>query len=535
MSLSEILCAGIAGVRRLPVVLLVLMHAVAAAGPGAPAEVAALPPVAQDAPAPQGPAAGHARLPWLAADGAQARLALRLLGDAAAHGLDPEHYGFADLAHRLDAPRDAAADAAFERDLGSAMARYLADLHAGRTASAYRAPGNAPAPFDPHAVLARALGEARLEQVVDAAPPAIPLYRRVMATLAHYRELARLHPSWRALPAVSGAGVAAGDSYAGAALLRERLRILGDLDADAGAPSAGEALYTAGLAAGLRRFQARHGLPDDGVLGAKTLAALAVPLPHRVDQLALTLERLRWLPALPPGRIVVVNLPAYRLWAFDTRNGQPAAPLDMRVIVGTAAKTPTPLFVGQMRYLELNPYWNVPRSITLGEILPKLARNPAYLRQNDMELVAAAGKALPTGDAAAALRSGKARLRQRPGARNVLGGVKFAMPNPMNIYLHSTSSKEPFDRTRRDLSHGCIRVERPIELAQFVLADPDNWDTARIEAAIGSGKTRTLQLPETLPVVLFYATAVTDRQGRALFADDIYGQDPPLLRALHAP
>lgn len=535
MSVTRMLFAAIGQLRRLPLVLFFLMHALAAAAPGPSGQVPALQPATRDAPAPQGLSADPAHPRWLAAGGAQARLALRLLGEATAHGLDPEHYGYADLARRLDAPGDDAAAAAFERDLGSAMARYLADLHAGRTVSAYRTPGDAAAPFDPHRILARALGEGRLEQAVEAALPAIPLYRRVMATLAHYRELARLHPSWPALPAAPGGGVAAGDSYAGTPLLRERLRILGDLEAGAGAPTAGETLYTAGLAQGLRRFQARHGLQDDGVLGAQTLAALAVPLPHRVDQLALTLERLRWLPALPPGRVVAVNLPAYRLWAFDTRTEQPVVPLEMRVIVGTAARTPTPLFVGQMRYLELNPYWNVPRSIAIGEILPKLARNPAYLGQNDMELVAAAGKGLPPGDAAAALRSGMARVRQRPGARNVLGGVKFAMPNPMNIYLHSTSSKELFNRPRRDLSHGCIRVERPVELARFVLADPHNWDTANIEAAIGSGKTRTLQLPETVPVILFYATAVTDRQGRALFADDIYGQDAPLLRALHAP
>lgn len=299
---------------------------------------------------------------------------------------------------------------------------------------------------------------------------------------AQYRELARLHPSWPPLPPVLGTGVAAGDIYPGTPLLRERLQLLGHLDAGTGASTADEALYTAELAAALQRFQSRDGLLDDDVLGAQTLAALAVPLPHRVAQLALALERLRWLPPLPRGRIVAVNLPAYRLWAFDTAHDQSVAPLEMRVIVGTAARTPTPLFVGQMRYLELNPYWNVPRSIAVGEILPRLARNPAYLRQNDMELIPFAGAAIPAGDAAAALRSGKARVRQRPGARNVLGGVKFAMPNPMNIYLHSTSSKELFDRPRRDLSH---------------------------------------------------ATAVTDRDGRATFADDIYGRDAPLIRALH--
>lgn len=506
--------------------LFVLLHALAG-----PARSAA------DAPAIAAAAPQPAPLPWLAGDGAQARLALRLLDAAGAHGLDPAHYGAGALAARLPALRGPDAAAAFERDLDAAMLRYLGDLHGGRTASVYRAPGGASARFDPAARLAAALRAGRLEQAVEDAAPALPLYRRVQASLARHRELARRHPEWPPLPAIEGAALAAGERYAGAALLAERLRLLGDLDA-AAAVDAGDGLLTPALAAALGRFQARHGLAEDRKLGPRTLAALAVSPGRRADQLALTLERLRWLPPLAPGPVVAVNLPAYRLWAFDSREGASAQPLEMRIIVGTAARTPTPLFIGEMRYLELNPYWNVPRSIVVGEIIPKLARNPSYLRENDMELVPASGQALPeagAGAALAALRAGSARLRQRPGPRNVLGALKFAMPNPMNIYLHSTSAKELFARARRDLSHGCIRVERPVELAEFVLADPARWNAAALEAAIGSGRTRTLALAAPVPVVLFYATAVADRDGRALFADDIYGQDPPLLRALRAP
>jgi murein L,D-transpeptidase YcbB/YkuD len=226
-------------------------------------------------------------------------------------------------------------------------------------------------------------------------------------------------------------------------------------------------------------------------------------------------------------------VPAYRLWAFDGRD--PAGqPLEMRVIVGAAARTPTPLFIGQMRYLEFNPYWNVPRSIETAEIIPKLARDPGYLARNDMELVSAAGTVLPGAGGLAALRAGTARVRQRPGPKNALGAVKFAMPNPMNIYLHSTSAQELFARSRRDLSHGCIRVEHPAALAQFVLADPERWSADAVAAALRPGRTVTVMLREAVPVVLFYATALTDRDGRALFADDIYGLDEQLVQALRA-
>lgn len=527
-------------------ILLLLAHLLAGAGAGAAwaAESEAIQPAASLPRTAAGPVDAEALVsafyaagpppPWLSPDHARARLALDLISGASAHGLDPAHYRADALERRLAWLRDATPDAAFERDLSTAMLQLLADLHFGRAAPASRAPAGEPARFDPVAHLHQALRDGRLEQAVEAAAPAIPLYRRVKATLAHYRQLSRLHPQWDALPVVSPqARISAGSRYDGVAQLRERLRILGDFDADE--PVLSEGVYTDALAAAVRRFQFRHGLAEDGVLGPATLAALAVPPSDRVLQLELTLERLRWLPP-PRGRLVAVNLPAYRLWAFDPNAGAEAQPLEMRVIVGTAARTPTPIFIGQMRYLEFNPYWNVPRSIAIGEIVPKLTRNPAYLAQNSMELVSASGQVLPaaSGDAIARLRAGTARVRQRPGPRNVLGEVKFAMPNPMNIYLHSTSSKELFDRARCDLSHGCIRVEHPAELAQFVLADSLTWNAGSVAAAMRPGPTRTVTLAEPVTVVLFYATAITDRQGRALFSEDIYRRDQPLIRTLRA-
>lgn len=464
---------------------------------------------------------------WLSEGPERARLAIRLLRRAGDHGLDAASYGSEELARRLDSVRDPAATAVLDHDISTAMLRYLAELHFGRMVSGYRSGAPVTADFDPVAHLRQALAEGGLEQAVESAAPDIVLYGRVKSALAHYRELAALAPQWPALPP----GTASGVPYAGAALLCERLRLLGDLDAGAADCSQvqGAALKTA-----LRRFQGRHGLAQDGVPARATLAALAVPPAQRASQLALTLERLRWLPPLPRGRIVAVNVPTYRLWAFDTAADAAAPVMEMRVIVGSAGRTQTPLFIGQMRYLEFNPYWNVPPSILSSEIVPKLAHNPAYLEQNDMELVGTDGQVLrlPPDTALAVLRRGAARVRQRPGARNVLGEVKFAMPNPMNIYLHSTSSKELFERARRDLSHGCIRVARPADLAQFVLADPQRWDAAAVAAAMFPGPMRTVRLAQPVPVVLFYATALADHEGKVLFAQDIYRQDGPLARAL---
>jgi murein L,D-transpeptidase YcbB/YkuD len=324
------------------------------------------------------------------------------------------------------------------------------------------------------------------------------------------------------------AKVASGGAYPAAKELFERLVLLGDLPADAPPPT--EGIYSERMQEGVEHFQARHGLSDDGVLGRGTIDALNVPPRQRVRQLELTLERLRWLPDFGPGPLIMVDLPAYRLWALQNGSDQAdnaEAPLEMRVVVGTALKTETPLFVGQMRYLEFNPYWNVPRSILEKEILPKLARNPAYLTQNEMETV-------PPGASVADLRAGRARVRQRPGAKNSLGPIKFAMPNPMDIYLHSTPAREVFERSRRDLSHGCIRVEQPAALAQYVLGRQRRWDADAIQEALQPGPTRHVDLAHAIPVVIFYATAITDSDGSPRFAADIYGRDAKLEQELAA-
>jgi murein L,D-transpeptidase YcbB/YkuD len=407
------------------------------------------------------------------------------------------------------------------------MLRYLADLRVGRVRSEYHTRLQDPRlrQYDPVERLRAGLAGGRLQAAVQAAEPQFWQYARVKAALADYRELARL--PYPALPKPPSK-VRPGSAYPAATALFNRLVLLGDLPAEAPPPA--EGIYSEQMEEGIQHFQARHGLLDDGVLGRGTIDALNVTPAQRVRQLELTLERLRWLPDFGPGPLIMVDLPAYRLWALDNGNANPGtddAPLEMRVVVGTAVKTETPLFVGQMRYLEFNPYWNVPRSILEKEILPKLARNHAYLAQNEMETV-------PAGASVADLQAGRARVRQRPGPKNSLGPIKFAMPNPMDIYLHSTPVREAFERSRRDLSHGCIRVEHPAALAQFVLGRQRQWNADTIQAALQPGPTRHVDLARPIPVVIFYATAIAGNEGGPRFAADIYGRDAKLEKVLAA-
>lgn len=460
---------------------------------------------------------------WGGAGSPLAARAQALLAKAGEHGLSPDDYAVAP-----QAASPAQADAA----LTLAMLRYLHDLRAGRTSRKLDAGAGAPAaPFDPAPLLRQALAAGRLDELPAAAAPQLPLYHRLTASLARYRELAAQR--FDALPSLpSTKALAPGDSYRGAAALRVLLRALGDLEAGVSG-GAGED-YAPELAEAVARFQDRHGLAADGKLGAQTMAALQVPLSRRVRQIELALERLRWLPGLR-GPLIAINLPSYRLWAFRTTDAAAQPALAMRVIVGRAGLHPTPLFIGQLRYVEFHPYWNVPTSITRSEILPALARDPGYLATHDMELVDRQGRPAGDGDGAlAALRAGSLRVRQRPGPQNALGPLKFGLPNAMDIYLHGTPARQLFQATRRDFSHGCIRVEQPAALAAFVLEGQAGWNPDAVEEALAQGQTRNVPLRASLPVVIFYATALAGQDGRTLFANDIYGLDAELEAALQA-
>jgi murein L,D-transpeptidase YcbB/YkuD len=484
----------------------------------------------------------------------QAEAVLAALSHAEDQGLRPEDYGVAAIAASLgEVP---AAIAAFDVKLSAAAARFLTHLHQGRVAP--RAAGfelhvSRP-PLDLGAILALLATTDNVDAVVSSVEPALNHYRLLKDALKRYRKLAA-EPRLTDLPRLPDHTVKAGGAYAGVPALRTLLVALGDLRAGSAAPipekrAAGKAhashsappLLDAKLAAGLKRFQVRHGLHPTGSLDPGTYSALTVPLAARVRQMELTLERWRWLPPFetPP---IVVNIPQFRLFAFRSTQDRKADILQMDVIVGASyPEKQTPVFAADMRYVIFRPYWDIPPSILINEMLPHIRENPSYLATQHLEIVQGdsdeSATPLPsTPENIDALAAGKLRLRQQPGPDNALGLIKFMFPNSHDVYLHSTPAHQLFKEARRDFSHGCIRLSDPAALAVQVLRDtPGEWTREKIEAAMkDSSSTQRVDLAQPIRVLILYATVLAVEDGSVLFFDDIYGHDRELEMLLLLP
>lgn len=357
--------------------------------------------------------------------------------------------------------------------------------------------------------LEKALQEEGMAASLRSLAPPDPRYGRLRDALARYREIAS-RGGW---PQVPG-GLEKGSRGAGVIALRNRLTSEGDLPAvpEGRQDQQPSMVFDDAVAQAVARFQQRHGLEPDGKLGEDTLAEFNVPAQERVRQIEINLERWRWLPNSLGESYVWVNVPEFRMELYD--EGRKA--IDMAVVVGKQ-QSQTPVFSDQMEYLELNPEWNIPPSITEGEILPKLASDPGYLARNNMEWV---------GDGA------NQRLRQRPGPDNPLGQIKFMFPNEHDVYLHDTPADHLFAKEDRDFSHGCIRLERPVQLGEYLLRDDPDWRGGQLRQAIVAGEHRSVKLPKKLPVHILYFTAWVEDNGTVHFRKDVYGHDQKLAAAL---
>jgi L,D-transpeptidase YcbB len=462
----------------------------------------------------------------------QARAVIELFRAAEEKGLEAEDYDASRWPGRLESlsgARTSAQDLArFDFALTVSVLRYLSDLNHGRV-SPRECQFDLPAqPFNAAQLLRKEiLNAGDVKAAAAQVEPPFDGYRRALALLQRYNALAR--EADEELPAITKP-LHPGNAYSGTALLAHRLRRLGDLSPDA-APASPEK-YQGPLVAAIVKFQQRHGLQPDGVIGRATWEQLAMPLSRRVLQIKLALERWRWLPRNAGPRVMVVNLPEFRLRGYENHR----VAITMRAIVGGAMGHQTPVFADKMESLIFHPYWNVPESILKKEIVPRLRRDPGYLARHKMELVDHQQGAVPAAHVDTSvlqqLASGKLRVRQQPGPANSLGLLKFVFPNKFGVYIHGTPQRELFFQPRRDFSHGCIRVEDPAALAAWVLRDRPEWTAERIVAAMSAKKPQTVPLRAPVPVLILYSTVFVEESGEALFFQDIYGHDAVLEKML---
>ena len=464
----------------------------------------------------------------------QASAIIEALKQADGKGLDPEDYDGSRWAARVTQLNQADAAARFDVALTvcSDALRLRICISARSTRAAVKfAITEKNSRYDLAQFLRQDLVSAQdVNAALEQVEPQFAGYRRTLVVLRRYLELSR-QDDGEQLP-VPGKPLEPGAHYAGVPRLTKLLRLLGDLPADATVP-AGD-LYQAPLVDAVKRFQDRHGLTPDGRLGAQTVKQLNAPLSARVEQLRLTLERWRWLPHEFPQPPVVVNIPEFRLRALDSNN---KVVLTMNVIVGKALRHDTPVFDKDLKYVVFRPYWNVPPSIQRSEIVPAIRRDRSYIATRNYEVTTHAGQLVTDGvisdEVLEQLSAGKLAVRQKPGPHNALGLVKLIFPNEYNVYLHSTPSQQLFSRSRRDFSHGCIRVEKPDELTAWALQGRPEWTLEKVRAAMQQGRDNVqVNLPRPIPVLILYGTAVTLEDGSVHFYEDIYRHDADLKKAL---
>lgn len=377
-------------------------------------------------------------------------------------------------------------------------------------------------------VAGEALASGHIEEALQRLTPRDPLYTNLKKTLATYTQVGKTG-GW---PVVSNPRTLKNrrDFSRHLSLLRHRLELSGDLARTAGPPSR---VYDESLKQAVRRFQKRQGLNADGVINAATLKELNVPVEGRIGRIVLNMERLRWLPEDIKRRYILVNIADFNLEVLEADQ----VVMNMPIVVGKQNQR-TSVFSGKMTHIELNPYWNIPQTIAVKEILPQVKKDPTYLARKRIKVIEywrrQEREVNPEKVNWSRLNQDnlKYSFRQDSGPGNALGRVKFMFPNKFEIYLHDTPERHLFKRSRRTFSHGCIRIARPIDLAQYLLKDDLKWDRRKILAEIGKGKRQVLYLKEPIEVHILYLTAWVDHHGEVQFRPDIYEGDAALSKAL---
>jgi murein L,D-transpeptidase YcbB/YkuD len=469
----------------------------------------------------------------------EAQQVIALLLQADQKGLSAEDYDGPRWSDRLaklkpvtDHPSESDA-ARFDLALTVSVMRYISDLHIGKVN---------PKHFDfgldveekkydlPEFLKDHVVGASDVSAVLQQVEPPYPGYQRTMKALQTYLQLAK-ESDGTTLPAIQKT-ISPGDSNTGVPQLIRLLRLVGDLPADSNV-SADGTIYQGALVEAVKNFQRRLGRIPDGRITPQTLADLNVPLASRIRQMQLALERWRWLPLSYQHSPVIANIPEFHLRAYD-ENFKIA--LQMNVVVGKAYGHDTPIFSDTMEYVVFRPYWSVPYSIAKAEFLPRIARDPDYLAKKGFEVVDSRQEIVAAGTVSSEvleqLRAGKLFIRQTPGPKNSLGLVKFIFPNNYNIYFHDTPEQEFFAKSRRDFSHGCIRLERPADLAVWVLRNNPGWNMDRVRSAMNGTTTQQVNLTHPIPVLIVYATVIVTEDGVVHFYDDIYGHDAALEKVL---
>jgi murein L,D-transpeptidase YcbB/YkuD len=365
-----------------------------------------------------------------------------------------------------------------------------------------------PTPAQIDSALARFLRDRDFDVSVTQMRPEYDEYKALQKHLARYRQIIA-RGGWQPVP--DGKALKLGDSASAGRLtaLRERLRVEGYLTGDSASPDTarGRTEYDRELAGAVAQFQREHGIVVDSALGKETLQSLNVPATYRLGQIAANMERYRWMPRTLGDKYVFVNVPAFRLEAFEDGNKV----MEMKVIVGAEFEDRnTPVFSDSMQYVVFRPYWNATDNIMEKELWPKVEADPTFLERNDYEIYT---------------EGGKERIRQRPGDKNALGLVKFMFPNTFDIYMHDTPEQTLFDKDIRAFSHGCIRLEHPEKMAEWVLG----WTPDQVQAAMHSSRdNRHVNLKEKVPVYIVYFTTFI-RDGRLHFGNDLYNRDAALV------